>query len=133
MGLVGPLNGFGRSFRKAEMAHLALAYEFSHGAYRFFDGRVGIDAVLVIEVDDIDTQPLQAIVATLAHIVRLSADPQILAVGAPHIAEFGSDYNPVALAPDGLADEFLIGAHPIHIGRIQKIDAKFNCPVDGSD
>jgi hypothetical protein len=115
------------------MAYLALAHEFSHRSNRIFDRRVGIDAMLVIEVDDINPQPFQAFVAALAHIVRLSVDPQKLAVGSPHVAEFGSDNNIVALALDGLAEELLIGSHPIHIGRIEKIDTKLQGPVDGGD
>ena len=44
---------------KAERPHLAFAHQFGHGADRVLDRHVGIDAVLVVEVDDIDIEPLQ--------------------------------------------------------------------------
>src|SRR5579872_5165345 len=51
MGRVGAADGLFTGFRKAEIPYLALLDEPRHGAHCFFDGRFGIDAVLVIEVD----------------------------------------------------------------------------------
>ncbi|MNU92443.1 hypothetical protein D3C71_823590 [compost metagenome] len=45
--------------RKAERLHLAFPHQIGHCADRLFNCHVRIDAVLVIEVDDIDTQPFQ--------------------------------------------------------------------------
>ena len=41
-------------FGKTEVAYLAGADQFLHGARHFFDGHVRIDAVLVEEVDGVD-------------------------------------------------------------------------------
>ena len=53
----------GRGLGQAEVAHLALLHQLGHGAHRLLDRRVGVDAVLVVEVDHLDAEPLQALVA----------------------------------------------------------------------
>ena len=44
----------GGGFAHAEISDFALFDEIGHGADGFFDRRLGIDAVLVVEIDDID-------------------------------------------------------------------------------
>jgi hypothetical protein len=36
---------------RSEIADLAFLYKLGHGGHRLFDGRIGIDAVLVVEID----------------------------------------------------------------------------------
>ena len=54
MGLVGAADGVGAGLAQAEVAHLALLDQPRHGADRVLDRHVGIDAVEVIEIDDLD-------------------------------------------------------------------------------
>ena len=49
--------------RQAEVADLAGLHEVGHRADRVLDRRARVDAVLVVEVDVIDAEPLQARVA----------------------------------------------------------------------
>ena len=65
MHLVRAANGLGRRLGQAEMAHLALAHEVRHRADRLFDRHLRIDAMLIIQIDDIDPEPLQRRVARL--------------------------------------------------------------------
>ena len=65
-----PPQGPRRRLREAQPAHLAGRDELGHGADGLFDGDLGIDAVLVVEVDVIDAEALQAGVAGRAHVIR---------------------------------------------------------------
>ena len=56
MNFVGAANGGGRGFGESEIFYFAGFHEFGHGADGFFDGRFGIDAMLVVEVDVIDAE-----------------------------------------------------------------------------
>src|SRR3974390_2664173 len=56
---VGAADGFGAGFRKTEMLHLALLDQVLDGAGHVFDGYRGVDAVLVVEVDDINAEALK--------------------------------------------------------------------------
>ena len=131
--LVGAFDGAGRGFRKAHETHLALAHEVRHGAHRFLDGRLGVHAVLVIQVDHLDAQALQALLAAFPHIVRLAIHAEEGAVRPAHIAELRGDHALLALAPDGSAHEFLIGTHAIHVRRVEEGDAEVERAVDGGD
>ena len=46
----------------AEEADLSLPDQFGHGADRLLDGHGGIDAVLVVEVEVLDAEPLEGAV-----------------------------------------------------------------------
>ena len=56
---VGAANGFHAGFGEAEVLDFALLDEFLHGSGDVFDGDVGIDAVLVEEIDGIDLEALE--------------------------------------------------------------------------
>src|SRR5215472_3976545 len=59
-------------FGESEMAHLAFFHELSHRADGFFDRSVGIDAVLVVEIDVINAETVQAGFAGLAYVFGLA-------------------------------------------------------------
>ena len=59
----------GRGLAEADVAHLALLDELAHRADRLLDRNVGVDAVLVVEVDVIGAQPLQRAVDRAAHVL----------------------------------------------------------------
>jgi hypothetical protein len=55
----------GRALAKTEIADLALLDEFGHRSHRVLDRRVGVNAVLIEEIDRVDTQTLQRLSALL--------------------------------------------------------------------
>src|SRR5215471_5397701 len=123
-----------RSFREAEVAHLAGANQIRHGTDGFFDGSVGINAMLVIEVDGVDAESIQAGVATGTDILRLTADAANIGIGAiANNGELGSKENFVAAVANGLADQDLVVAVAVDIGSIQEIDAQFDGAMDCGD
>jgi hypothetical protein len=57
-------------FGKAEVLHLALLDQLLHRARHIFDGHVGIDAMLIEQVDDIDLEPLERALDGLLDVLR---------------------------------------------------------------
>ncbi len=60
----------GARLGEAEVAHLAGRHELGHRAHRLLDRRVGVDAVLVVEVDVIDAEAPERALARAAHVGR---------------------------------------------------------------
>jgi hypothetical protein len=66
------------------------------------DGCIGINSVLIIEVDHIDLQPVQGRLTSRAHIVGLSIDSDESPIGRPDIAKLGRNHDLVATILDRL-------------------------------
>ena len=118
---VGAPYRLGPRFAQAQGADLALLDQLGHRSDRIFDRHVRVDAVLVVEIDDIDAQAPKA---------RLTGDRNIfgtpigsLAAAAADIAEFCRQNHLGAPTLDGLADEFLIMAVAVGVRRIEQRDA----------
>ena len=69
----------------------------------------------------------------LAHIFGPAIDAKEGAIGCAHVAELGGDHELLPLALDGAADQFLVGAHAIHVGGVEEGDAELEGAVDGGD
>jgi hypothetical protein len=61
--------------RHAEVLHLAGLDEFLDRARDILDGHQRIDPVLVVQIDDLHTQPLQRAVDDLFDDLRAAGDP----------------------------------------------------------
>ena len=113
--------------------HLAALDEPAHLADRVLDRHVGIDAVLVIQVDHFEAEPLQARVAGLPDIFGAAVDA-VRAAGVLRLAELGRDHETVApLAPEGAAEQFLVLAPAIHVGTVEMIDPEIERAMDQLD
>src|SRR5262249_36033309 len=126
---VGPADTLRPRFAKAEEAHLALFDETRHRANRVLDRHRGIDAVLVIEVDDIDAEPLEARLAGLNDIFGAAVD----AIGAarpPGLAEFRCDHAPAAAAVERAAQQFLVLSPAIHVRAVEMVAPELNRAMD---
>ena len=75
-----PSKGRRRCLGQSQVADLAGPHQFRHGADGLLDRRGGVDAMLVIEVDDLDPESLEAGLARFAHVLGPSVDPQKLAL-----------------------------------------------------
>ena len=85
--------------------------------------------MLIIKIDNIDTEPLEARVAGREHVFRPAVGD--FAVAAPaEIAEFGRQHDPVAAAFDRLAEQPLVVAVAIHVGGVEKNHAAVERLVD---
>jgi len=74
----GAAEGGGRRLGKAQPANFAGADQLTHRADGFLDGHLRIHAVLVVEVNDLDGEALQAGVAALADVFGPAIDAEKL-------------------------------------------------------
>src|SRR3954453_2515783 len=110
--------------------HLAALDEPAHLADRILDRHVGIDPVLVIEVDRIEAEPLQAGIAGLPDIFGAAIDA-VGAAGLAGLAELGRDHEVVApLSLQRAADQLLVLAPAIHVGAVEMIDPEIDRAMD---
>ena len=116
------------------MAHLARLYEFGHGSDRFFDRNIGIDAMLIVEIDHIDAEPFQAGLARRAHIRSASVDATHVGVGlAAKDAKFRGQKNFIAQTTNRSANQNFVVAVPVNIRGIKEGDAQFDGAVNCGD
>src|SRR5437870_2835721 len=119
--------------RKPKIAHLAFGPEPRHRAASLVDGHAPVNAVLVVEVDGIDSEPLQAGLAGLPDVFRSAVDSDESALGVAHVTELGRQDDFLAAAADRLADQLFVAAPAVNIGRIQEIHAQVQSSVDDLD
>src|SRR5438477_7902015 len=97
---VRPANRPRRSLRESEITHFAFAHQLGHRPDGILDRRVGIDPMLVIEIDHLDTETLEARFAALPDILGSAVDAEHLAVLCTDVAEFGRDNDAFAAPAD---------------------------------
>jgi len=114
----------------ADFSHLD---EPRHGADGLFDRGVGVNPVLVVEIDHLDAEPLQALVRALAHVFRPARHAAHRRIGGPHDAELGGNDDRGATTRDRASDEFLVMTHAVHVGGVQEGTAKIDRAVDRRD
>ena len=131
MGGVGAADGLGPGFGEPEVADLALLDQARHRAHRLLDRHRVVDAVLVVEIDDVDFEPLEARLARLPHIFGRTVDLE--ALGRADLAELGGDDGVVAPPLDRLGDQFLVLAVGIGVRGIEQVDADIERTLDGGD
>src|SRR5437870_12164710 len=68
-----PPYGVGAGLRQTDVARLALFHEPGHGSHRVFDGNFGIDARHAKDIETVDAEPLEVLLAVLRQIYRRAA------------------------------------------------------------
>ena len=130
----GAAKSFRAGFGETEEADLAFADEFGHRSDRVFDGGIGIDAVLVVEVDGFDSEAAKAGLAGFADVVGLPAHAANVRVrGVADDAELGGEDDLVAFAFDGASDEFFVFVRTVDVGSVEKENPDFKGAVNGGD
>ena len=86
--------------------------------------------VLVIQINGLDLQALQACVAGLADVFRTSVDGPKVPGRIPHVAEFSGQNHLLPAVSNGLADHRLVAPNAIDVGRIQEIHAQVERAMD---
>src|SRR6267378_6853524 len=108
------------------MADLAFLDQFRQSANRFFNWCLRIDAVLVIEVNVLDAQPLQTSFAGLLHVVGLAVDAAGIGIaGIADNSELCGQYDFVAPALDRASDELFVRVWPVDVGGVEEVNAEF--------
>src|SRR5207244_13541133 len=84
-----------------------------------FNWRVRIDAVLIIEIDDIEIEPAQTSFASLLYIIGLAADAAKLRFGwVAQNSELGCDDDLFAMPSQRSADQLFVGVLSVDVGGI---------------
>ena len=134
MDFVCAAHGLRGGLGQPEVADLSCAHEFGHSANGFFDGDIGIDAMLVVEIDRVDAEALQACIAGGAHIGGASVYAAHVRVGlAAQDAEFCGEADFVAKAANGLTNQYLVVAVAVDVRGIKEGDAQFDGTMNGGD
>ena len=108
------------------MFNFALADQISDRARDLRDRHVGIDAVLIEEIDSIGLEPFQRRVGDRADVRRSAVQPRLLALFELE-SKLRRDDDPIADGRERFADELFVGERPVRFGRIEERDAA----VDG--
>ena len=116
-------------FRKPEVTHLARGDELRHRADRLLDRRQRVDAVLVVEVDVVGAETLERPLDRRADGLGAAVRPAV----AERADELRRHDVVVPAALDRAADELLVGAAAVHLGRVEERDPELERPVDRGD
>ncbi len=127
-----PPNCLGMGFAQSERADLALFDQPRHGADGIFDRHGRIDAVLVIEVDHVHAQPLEARLARTDDEFR-TAVRDLAAATRAQIAELRRQHDFGTAPLDRLANELFVVTEAVHVGRVEKRDAPVERLVNESN
>ena len=103
---------------QAEMLHLALGDQVLHRPGDILDRHVGVDAVLIQQLDPIGAQPFERGLSHGADILRPAVQP--VRHHATKEAELGRDDDLVAKRRQRLAEQLLIVARAIGLGGIEE-------------
>src|SRR6266705_2735978 len=129
-----PAQSICSGLRETDVANLAFLDQFGQGSHSFLDRRVGIDAVLVVEIDVVGPQPLQAAFAGLLHIVGLAADAaKVRIVGVTNDPELRGQNYIIAFAFKGASDEFFVLVGAVYVSGIEKVYAEFERAMNGRE
>src|SRR4029453_5577486 len=124
-----PANCLRTSLGQPQSADLPLLDEAGHRADRLLDRHGIIDAMLVVEVNRIDTKSLQARFASLIDVFGAAIDSDA-SIRSSSLAELGRDYRFVSSPPQRTTEQFLVMTPPIHIRRVEHVDAAIKAPVN---
>ncbi len=114
----------GAGLRQSQVAHLAFFDQTAHGTDGLFDRNLGVDTVLIVEVDMIDPQALKRSVAGAAYVVGFSADALETLVVTPHDPEFRRDHPVVPTIFDRSANQPLVLERTVHVGCVEEVEAQ---------
>src|ERR1035437_4144932 len=133
MDVGGAANRSWRGFRHSQKPHLALLNQLGHGANRIFNGRVGINAVLIGKVNMRYSKGLEAGFTGPLYILSPPVNTQKFAVGPADVSEFSGQNDLIAPVANGAPDQLLIFPDTIHVGGVQKIDAQHERTMNNGD
>ena len=107
------------------MPHLTLGDKILDGARHLLDRHIGIDPVLIEEVNRVDPQALQRLFGDLPDALGPAVE-SAAAAGAEIEAELRGDDHAALEWLKSLADQALIRERPVDFGRVKESHATFD-------
>ncbi len=110
------------------MLDLALLNQVLYGTSNVFDWHVGINAVLIEQVDYIGFEALERGLGDLLDVLRtaVQAAPTRSAIGIRFEPEFGGDHHLVTKWSQRFAHEFFVGERTVNFGGVEERYAAFD-------
>jgi hypothetical protein len=115
--------------------HLACLYQVFDGSGGILNGSVGVDAMLVEEVNGVRLQTRERGFNDQLNVVGVAVErcPFTVVVGIGSESELGGDDDLFAERGEGFADQLFIDVGPIDFGGIKEVYASFNGGSDELD
>jgi hypothetical protein len=126
---VRPADRAGGGLGETPVLHLAGIDQLLDRPVDLLDGDVGIDAVLVVEVDRVDAEPLQR---ALGRVLDRVGPAGRLAIRVDE-TELGGDDDLAAEGRERLADERFVRQRAVHLRGVEEGHAEFHGPTDDVD
>ena len=124
---VRAMNRSGAGLREPEVLDLAFSNEVLHCAGHLLDRHVGVDPVLVKEIDPIGPEAPKRGFCDRPDMLGAAAQAAPFAGGRVDVeAELRCNRHPVAKRRQGLADQFLVGEGPIDLRGVEEIHPAFD-------
>jgi hypothetical protein len=131
---VGSANRLHPGLGQAEVFHLPFADQLLHSPGHIYDWHVGIDAVLVQQVDAVGSEPPQRCLDNLANVFGPTIQTKLLlGVRINLEAELGGNDDPVADRDQCLTDQLFIREWAVHFSRVEEGDAVIHRRTDERD
>ena len=125
---MGTAQRLGADLAKPDMANLALAFQRGQTLHRLLDWTFAIDAVNIVEINSLDTEPFERGFAGAAHIICAVVDGACVFAGFANDAELGGNLHIRVAVGKETADQLLIVVRAIGVGGIEEVDAQ----IDGT-
>jgi hypothetical protein len=115
------------------MADLARVNQLAQRFDRVLDGRGGVNAVLVVQVDVVGAEPTQRSVYSHADVLRRAVASWLVSVAVGDQPELGRQHHLVAAPGDRPPDEFLVAVGSVNLGGVDERNAEVEGALDRAD
>src|SRR4029079_9301190 len=118
-------NRLRRRFTQTQILDLSGFHQIAHCPDGIFDWYVGIDSMLIVEIDAIDAQTLERSVTGRAHVFRSTVDRSYRRIGrVAYDGKLCSYDHIIAMVSKCFAHQFFICERAVRIGGIKEIDSQ---------
>ena len=114
--------GLDRHLREPKVTNFARLDQLLHCADRLFDRHRRIAPVQVVEIDRVDTEPLERLVRNAFRIFRRTVDASRRIADSE--TKLGCDHRLVTPPAQRAPDQPLVGMRPVDFGSIEKVNAQ---------
>ncbi|KAG6540125.1 hypothetical protein Mapa_018580 [Marchantia paleacea] len=129
---MGSTDVLGGCLRQAQVFDLPLVDKLLHLSHGDFDRDLGVHSVLVVQVDAVHAQSLEAGLACSSHVLGVSSGGHEVPVH-DGVAEFGGQLDLVSDPFDGFADQDLVRVRPIDVRSVEECDSPVHCLANELD